>query len=173
MTQQYSKCRLLQESAESDSKRMHQTSSKRLGMTGSDRWTTRNCARDWNVIILINASTRIPMRKCDTRNSLEFQDINGSLNPSKKTRPSANYQENIPYHLLVLTVPADHRVTIKDRQIHVPDKRNKKAVEHEVNVDTNFILWSWNGLQRLEKRTGGIWSQENRDHPDYSIFKIS
>ena len=49
----------------------------------------------------------------------------------------------------------------------------KKTDEHEGNGDTCHSLCTWNGPERLEKRTGrnGIW-QTNRDHSNYSIVEI-
>ena len=49
-----------------------------------------------------------------------------------------------------------------------------KSVEHEGDSDTNCIWRSWNGPQRLEKLTGIVGNpMMNRDHPNYSIVKIS
>ena len=41
------------------------------------------------------------------------------------------------------------------------------------DADTNCSWCSWNGLQRIEKGTGGVENQrKNRDYPDHSIVKI-
>ena len=62
----------------------------------------------------------------------------------------------------------------KDRQIIGPCQRIEKPVEHEGNNDTNCHRSTWNGLQRLGKKTGGIGNQrKNQDHLDHSIVKIS
>ena len=76
-----------------------QTSAKsiRLDTTGCEKWSTGNCARNWNLTILPNAQTR--MRQIKFSVILRYK----SLNPDQKTRPSnINKKENLPYSGLYL-----------------------------------------------------------------------
>ncbi len=47
-------------------------------------------------------------------------------------------------------------------------------MQDEIDNDTNYSRGSWNGLQRLGKRTGGIRNQrKSQDNTDRSIIKIA
>ena len=59
-------------------------------------------------------------------------------------------------HLIDFPVPSDHWVKINenetiDRYLD-PARELKRTVEQEGDGDTNCIWYTWNGLQRLEKR---------------------
>ena len=74
-------------------------------------------------------------------------------------------------------IPMDHRGKIrenKERQILWPCQGNKKAMEFEVDGDSNCNWYVWNNPQRLGKRAGGVRNQwTSQDHPKYSIVKIN
>ena len=76
------------------------------------------------------------------------------------------------------TVSDDHRVEIKankKRRKYLDLSRGLKiAVEHKHNGDTNSNWFAWNGSQRLGMVIGRVGNgRTNRDHPNYSITKIS
>ena len=60
--------------------------SRRLDMTGREKWTTGNCARNFKLTIR-TSETRICFGKWDARSSLWFWDTNDSLNLGQTTRP--------------------------------------------------------------------------------------
>ena len=61
----------------------------------------------------------------------------------------------------------------KDRKIRESFPRNKAAVEHESDGDTNCSRYGWNPPQRFRKETGGTGNQKkNQDHTNQSIVKI-
>ena len=48
----------------------------------------------------------------------------------------------------------------KDRKIHGSCQRAEKAMEHEGDGDTNYILSTCNGTWKLENETLKIWKSE-------------
>ena len=65
------------------------------------------------------------------------------------------------YSIMDFAIPADHPVKIKKkkrkkRQLLRPCQRTEKAVEHETDGDTNCNWCTWNGPQRIGKRTGRV-----------------
>ena len=53
-----------------------------------------------------------------------------------------------------------------------PSWRTKKAVEHEVESDSNRNCCAWKDPKRFGRKIGGNENQrKNRDHLDYSIAK--
>ena len=56
-----------------------------------------------------------------------------------------------------------------------PENRKKKqTVEHVSDGDTNYNWCTWYSHQPIDTRTGGFGNKRtSRDHPDYSIIKIS
>ena len=76
------------------------------------------------------------------------------------------------------TVLADHRVKLKenennDKYLNIAIEL-KKSVEHESDVDTNYNWRSWYNHQRIDTGTAGLGNNRtSRDHPNYSIIKIS
>ena len=61
----------------------------------------------------------------------------------------------------------------KEIQVLKACQRTKKVVAHESVGNTNCKWHTWNGPQRLEKRTrrGGD-RRRNRDYPDYTSTRI-
>ena len=57
-----------------------------------ERWSTENCARDWNLTILSNGICKSVLEN-EAKNSQGFSFTNGTPN-SKKTRPCANLKKN-------------------------------------------------------------------------------
>ena len=61
----------------------------------------------------------------------------------------------------------------KDRQILEPWLRTKITEEYESKSDTNCSWCTWNGLQILQKRIGGIGNQmKNQNLLDHITVKI-
>ena len=49
----------------------------------------------------------------------------------------------------------------------------KESMEHEGDSDTNCNGCTWNNLQGLSKRAGGVGNQRmSEDHPNYSIIEV-
>ena len=126
-------------------------------------WSTWNCAKDWNFIIVTNMHKPEPIFENEMHKILWDFDIQIQdripdqvlLNMKKRT-----------YHFVDFTLPADHRVKIKwkARQILGPRQRIEKAGEHEGNSDTNYSWSTWNSPEEpgwIEKvgEHGWIWDQ--------------
>ena len=49
----------------------------------------------------------------------------------------------------------------------------ERAVGHKVDSNTNRSYYTWNGLPKFGKKSGGIGDQrKNRDHPKHRIVEI-
>ena len=71
----------------------------------------------------------------------------------------------------------DHWLKIKENkkmtQVLRPCQRTEKAVEHEGDGDTNGDWSTWNGPQKIGKRTVKFQNQRsNQNYPDNGIVEI-
>ena len=74
------------------------------------------------------------------------------------------------------TVSTNHGVKIKengkrDKYLHLTREiKKKKSMQHEGDSNTSCNWRTWNGPQRLGKKTGRVGNRKtNRGHPNYSI----
>ena len=98
----------------------------------------------------------------------------------QKSRPRVNkknWKKKNPTicFLVDFAVPANHREKIKEnekRVKYVDLLESFKTVEHQGDGETNCSWCTWNGLQVLRKKSGGIGDQKkNRDQPDQSTVR--
>ena len=132
-------------------------------MTGWERWSTGNCARNWNLTIRINSISQssIYPGKWDTKTRF--------YNNQQKKR--GNLQNCGLYYS---GWPQSKMESEKKDKYFDLARELKKTVEHESDDYINCNLCSWYSHQRIDTRTGGL--ENNRtsgDHPNYCIIEIS
>ena len=80
------------------------------------------------------------------------------------------HQVDLPFHRIIRKIKESemtYKYLILCREL-------KKAVKYELDGDTKSNLYTWNGLQRPEKKSWGIRNlRKNRDHLVLVIVKIS
>ena len=72
----------------------------------------------------------------------------------KRTKPRINKQGG-NCHLVDFAISADHKMKIKESEKIDKYLRVEKHIKHEGDGDANCSLYTWNGLQRFRKETGG------------------
>ena len=121
-------------------------------MIGWERWSTWNCAKNWNLIILqmIYAQTRIHFEEWDAQTSLKFWDINRTLG----RRPDLVIVDKKMCRIMEIVVLADHRVKIKENE-----KRHKYL--DLAREQKSYGTWRWQWCQlwlvRLERSLKAWW----------------
>ena len=90
----------------------------RLDMIGWTKWSTGNCAKNWNLVERTNGIcvTEHQSKKSDTHTPLEFWDTNGSLNLGQTTRPYNYQQKKRTCRTVDFTVSADHSKTLRNKK---------------------------------------------------------
>ena len=63
---------------------------------------------------MVYAQPKIRPEKCDSQNSLELWDTNGSSNLGQTTRPRDSQQKKRTYLIVDFAVPANLRVKLKE-----------------------------------------------------------
>ena len=119
---------------------------------------------------MVFAQSRICPGKWDTHTPQGYWDTNRLPNLIRMTGLYGNHQQK-PCWILDTTLPADHRVKLKDSE----NKENymnlarelKKTEEHESDGCTNYNLWSWYSYQRIVIRISRLrnkkWSKDNQN----------
>ena len=146
----------------------------KLDMTGWERWSIGNCARNWNLTILWNRYMYKPESIPENEPHKTHWDfgipkdhlIPGRrldrviINKKKICRPGESQSEN--------------QREWKEKHLLGPCLRTKNVVEHESDSNTNCNWCTWNGPQRFYKGTGRVGNQRTSwDHPNYSITKMT
>ena len=111
-----------------------------------------------------------------------FRDFDLQTDHQILTRPSDSQpkkkRKNRTYQIMDFAILADHRVKLKesekrDKYLNLA-RELKKTMEHEGDGDTSSNECAQNNPQMIGKEIGRLGNKRmNRDHPDYSIIKIS
>ena len=126
-------------------------------MTGRERWSTENCARNWNLTILPNGTCTNQNLSWRMRHIKFFWDLEiqtDHLIPTR--RPDwVIINKKKKRHAIPFWLQSKNQRKQKERRVLEPCQRTKKAVEHhEGDGDTSCNWCAWNGPQML--RVGGL-----------------
>ena len=148
-----------------------------LDTTGRGRWSTGNCARNWNLTIRTSGiCTNQNPEKFIRLILWNFEIQTDHLIPGK--RPYLvliNEKDNLLSSELWRPCGplSENERKQKEKQVLNSYQRTKKAVKYEGDWNTNCNWCPWNGSLKFGKRDGRVGNRKmNWDYPDYRIFKI-
>ena len=153
-------------------------------MTGWERWSTGNCARNSNRTIrkssmCTNQNLSWRMRRTkysnvQTDHIIPARILDRVIHSKKKKKKKKNEKRRTCW-IVDFAIPADHRLKIKENEkgdkYYDLARELKKDMEHRSDSDTNCKWYAQNNPQRFGKGAGRVGKRgTSRDHPNYSIL---
>ena len=149
------------------------TESIRLAMTGWARWSTGNCARNWNLTIQTNdvCTTQHLSWRVTHKLLRDFDIQTDHLISARWPDLIIINKKERTFRIVDFAVPADHRVKLKECE-----KRDKylnlaRELKKLWNMKVTIIPIV---IGDLGTRTGGLGNNRTgEDRPNYSIVEIN